>query len=348
MTSMMPTTPVASKRRSATANNSTSTGKLNTTPIRQYFSRRRTTNSHILDLPVNFVGIYSPWALFWGCVFLTVPVAYVYILLVLLRELCVSFPDTIYLPIQTYLPPAGRLIAAMSQSSRLLVEVWCGIEAVFYVCLKLHIQWLQTRDPLEASLSAAPLMELEDRRLLYQRMMDCAKDDPASHITGWFFDEPIASISQYDIRDFTAWSMFEGRNQEHLTSAELEQLEDFVDEVELRISLQMYGPVKPPAQDENENGKGDESESMIGDESESMIGDESDSILIQQENVHQGFDSGTKKESAVARNRPWRDNLPKPKKGECSTVQCVRIVRIHNSHREPKSPKCCSDAPLVV
>jgi hypothetical protein len=307
MTTTMPTTPLASKRRSATANTTAAAPAGSATPIRQYFSRRRTTTSNhdILDLPVNFVGIYSPWALFWGCIFLTVPVAYIYILLVLLRELCMSFPDTIYLPIQTYLPPAARLIAAMHQSSSLLVEVWCAIEAVFYVCLKLHIQWLQTRDPLEASLSAAPLMELEDRRLLWQRMMDSAKDDPVAFITGWFFDQPISSISQYDIRDFTAWSMFEGRNQEHLTVAELEQLEDFVDEVELRISLHLYGPVSP--HDDNENAKGDESDSTM-----------------QPENAQQGLDSARKEESAVTRNRPWRDNLPKPKKGEYTTVYSYR------------------------
>jgi hypothetical protein len=311
----MPTTPVASKRRSTNASNFNALAGSNT-PIRQYFSRRRTTtsNHHILDLPVNFVGIFSPWAVFWGCIFLTVPVAYIYILLVLLREVCHSFPDTIYLCIQTYVPPVGRLIAAMHQSSNLLVEVWCAIEAVFYVCLKLHIRWLQTRDPLEASLSAAPLMDLEDRRLLWQRMMDSAKDDPETFITGWFFDQPISSISQYDIRDFTAWSMFEGRHQEHLTVAELEQLEDFVDEVELRNSLHIYGPYVEPPEDENAQVKGDVD--VDGDESsESRLQPDDDN-----ENAQQSFDSGTKDESAVTRKRPWRNNLPKPKKGEYSTV----------------------------
>jgi hypothetical protein len=38
--------------------------------------------------------------------------------------------------------------------------------------------------------------------------------------------------------------MFEGRNLEHLTLEELEQLDDFVDEIEWRISLQMYGEVE--------------------------------------------------------------------------------------------------------
>jgi hypothetical protein len=319
MTTIAPTTPVPSKRRSANGNSNAAALAGSTTPIRQYFSRRRTTtsNHHILDLPVNFVGIFSPWAVFWGCVFLTVPVAYIYILLVLLREVCHSFPDTVYGTIQTYVPPVGRLIAAMHQSSNLLVEVWCAIEAVFYVCLKLHIQWLQTRDPLEASLSAAPLMDLEDRRLLWQRMMDSAKDDPVTFITGWFFDQPISSISQYDIRDFTAWSMFEGRHQEHLTVAELEQLEDFVDEVELRNSLHLYGPAEPQ-EDEKGEGEGDESSETKTTQAEN-----------DNDNAQQVFDSGTKEESVVTRNRPWRKNLPKPKKGEyCAVKYCVLYIRI--------------------
>jgi hypothetical protein len=51
------------------------------------------------------------------------------------------FPTLLSSPFQTYLPPAADSPAAiMHQSSRLLVEVWWPIEAVFYVCLKLHIQ----------------------------------------------------------------------------------------------------------------------------------------------------------------------------------------------------------------
>jgi hypothetical protein len=37
-----------------------------------------------------------------------------------------------------------------------------------------------------------------------------------------------------------AWSMFEGRNQEHLTADELRQLHDFVDELEWKISEHLY------------------------------------------------------------------------------------------------------------
>jgi len=84
-------------------------------------------------------------------------------------------------------------------------------------------------------------MDIEGRQVLWQRMMDCEVEDPVGFLRGWFFDQPLENIAKYDVRDFVAWSMFEGRHQEHLTDAELRQLELFVEEVELRIGLQLYG-----------------------------------------------------------------------------------------------------------
>jgi hypothetical protein len=40
--------------------------------------------------------------------------------------------------------------------------------------------------------------------------------------------------------------MFETRHQEHLTTAELRQLESFVEDLEYRISLQLYGEKSEP------------------------------------------------------------------------------------------------------
>ena len=84
--------------------------------------------------------------------------------------------------------------------------------------------------------------------------------NPVTWLSGWFFDEPIDNISKYDVRDFVAWSMFEGRHQEHLTSSEQEQLEDFVTEAELRISLFLYGKADDDDDDkEHENEKQNDS-----------------------------------------------------------------------------------------
>lgn len=216
--------------------------------LSRYFSRRKehALKEHLLLLnpgaEEKFVGIYSPVAVFWGIVFLTIPAAYIYIALVVLRELCRTFPQAIFASIQRYAPWLAYTVTALNQVSR-WVEIWCCLEAVFFIGLKLHIKWLQTRDPLEASLSAAPMMELLERSVLWGRMMECEASDPISFLRGWFFDQPLENISKYDIRDFITWSMFEGRHQEHLTEAELRQLERFVEEVELRFSLCLYGEV---------------------------------------------------------------------------------------------------------
>lgn len=195
----------------------------------------------------GFVGIYSAWAVLWGLLFLTVPLSYVYIALVLLREICRSYPSLLLeaSPPNSYVPSRilNSLVYYMQYRSWRPAEVWCWLEGAFYILVKIKIKWLQHKDPLEASLSAAPLLELDERATLWRRMIDAdVGSDPVGFLTGWFFDScPIEEITKYDVRDFCAWSMFEGRHQEHLTNDELRQLEAFVDEAEHRIGLQLYG-----------------------------------------------------------------------------------------------------------
>lgn len=157
---------------------------------------------------------------------------------------------------QTYLPWLASIITLTMQPVSKFVEVWCIMEGIYYVFAKLYILWLQCKDPLEASLSSAPMMELDDRQLLWQRMLETEEKDPVTFISGWFFDSALEHISKYDIRDFLAWSMFEGRNQEHLTSEELAQLERFVEDLEWRISIHLYGTVVE--EDEHENDESNE------------------------------------------------------------------------------------------
>ena len=71
--------------------------------------------------------------------------------------------------------------------------------------------------------------------------MTDTEDSFAEFLSGWFFDVPVDTISRYDVRDFLAWSMFEGRHQEHLTIWEVKQLESFCYELEYFISLELYG-----------------------------------------------------------------------------------------------------------
>lgn len=196
-----------------------------------------------LPMDLDAVGVWSPWAFLWFCCFMVAPIAYIYILLMLLRDLCLYFPSSVHVPLQTYVPWLAKLADHMNNASRIM-DIWCVIEALFFIACKLKIQYLQRKDPLEASLSAAPMMDPDDRKLLWDRMIESEQDDPAAFISGWFFDQPIEQISRYDVMDFICWSMFDGRNQEHLTTEELHELECFLEDVEYRISLNLYGQRK--------------------------------------------------------------------------------------------------------
>ena len=289
------------------------------TPLRHYFSRRSSLDKiTTTDLPFdnNAVGAYSPWGFFFGAVLLMAPLSYMYIVLILLRELCFNFPETIYQPIQHYLPWIAMVVSTMEKSSR-FVEAWCVIEAIFYVCLKLHIRWLQQMDPLERSLTSAPMLTPMERRQLWQRMVEAEADDPVSFITGWFFDQPLESISKYDLRDFVVWSMFEGRNQEHLTGEELDQLEDFVDEIEWRISLQLYGAEDEFKEDVHTDEKKDVRspvEQVLGEKAPPQEYERSDSLIL-------------KPKELVSLRRSDRYPRPKPPDGT-NVPDCVGMVRM--------------------
>ena len=257
--------------------------------------------------PEDYFGWTSPWAWLWGTIFLSIPVAYVYIGLVLLREICRALPAFASV-VEIYLPPLAQGLRMMSAVSW-VVEMWCILEGVFYVALKLHMRWLQTRDTLEASLSAAPLMDLTSRRVLWQRMMETEADDTAAWVRGWLLDahptrevlDDLKQISLADMKGFVCWSMFEGRRIEHLTIAESSQLDSFVHELQIRLSLQFYG-----ATDDSE---GDEDDMAIHNV------DESDAYSMESTQQREDFpalslDSGYD---------PWKVprfvHLPTPKKG---------------------------------
>lgn len=187
----------------------------------------------------NYLGWYSPWFFIIWCIFLIVPAAYIYIGLVVLRELCRQFPNTIYTFILYYTPYLANVIDHMKHVSW-FVEIWCYIEAIFYISLKLQIKFLNSYDPLETSLAAAPLMSNEQRATLWNNMLLFEQNKIVPFISGWFFDSSIYHISKYDIRDFISWSMYEGRHLEHLTLSELNQLESFVKDLEELITIELY------------------------------------------------------------------------------------------------------------
>lgn len=161
---------------------------------RRYFSRRPENKDLQLDEDEgSWVGILSPWALFYGSLFLLVPICYVYIALVLLRELCHVFPETLYEFLKLHAPNIAGMIEFLQDKSYRVVELWCWIEGIFFIGLKFQIRWLQRRDPLEASLSAAPIMDADERQQLWDFMLE-SEHDIIGVIRGWFFDEPLENI----------------------------------------------------------------------------------------------------------------------------------------------------------
>eukprot|EP00551_Chaetoceros_affinis_P013528 CAMPEP_0203686470 /NCGR_PEP_ID=MMETSP0090-20130426/49076_1 /ASSEMBLY_ACC=CAM_ASM_001088 /TAXON_ID=426623 /ORGANISM="Chaetoceros affinis, Strain CCMP159" /LENGTH=847 /DNA_ID=CAMNT_0050555695 /DNA_START=380 /DNA_END=2919 /DNA_ORIENTATION=+ len=226
---------------------------------RKYFSRKFASRVvwHELPLEKNARGINTPVGIFFLLMRLTVPLAYIYIFFILLREICNTFPDTCYSFLQNYIFPLHYIVQKMEKKSSFAVEIWVVTEALFYIVQILHIRYLQFKDPLEASLSAAPVATLYERDKLMNQVMDhIVDDDPVSFVRGWFFDVPLEDITRYDVMDFFAWCMFEGRNQEHLTEEEVGQLNWFVREVECRIGVFLYG-FKEDQQEEEEGAKED-------------------------------------------------------------------------------------------
>jgi len=228
------------RRRSSVQGNGSTTDWWSKT--NRYVSRRTSSKIRTNDLPMELdaIGFKSFWAYFWIFLFGVVPFCHVYIGLIVLHELCIAF-DSFQQTLQTYFSWLDAIATGLHARSSRTMEVWCLLEALFYLLIKAKIAYLQTRDPLEASLSAAPLLDPEERRRLWDRVVECEKDDPISFLRGWFFDVPLEQISRYDVFDFVCWSLFDGRNPEHLTLEECQDLEDFVQELEWLISLQLYG-----------------------------------------------------------------------------------------------------------
>ncbi len=147
-------------------------------------------------------------------------------------------------------------MARSMTSSSLAVEVWAAIEGIFYVILFLHRKYLNSLDTLELSLQSAPMLEIGERAELWELMIDSEVGECSKFISGWFFGEKIENLTRYDILDFLTWSLFEGRNIEHLTQEETDQLRGFVTDLEYMISIELHG-VEDDANEgvqESENG----------------------------------------------------------------------------------------------
>jgi hypothetical protein len=225
-----------------------------------FTTKKRSSKITTNDLPMekNAIGLLSRTGIFFACVKLTVPLAYVYIALILWRELCHSFPRTMLEGyFMTNYFQVGVWMARSMTSSSFAVEVWAVIEGLFYVILFLHRKYLNSLDTLELSLQSAPMLEIGERAELWELMMDSEDGECSKFISGWFFGEKLENLTRYDIMDFLAWSLFEGRNLEHLTQEETHQLRGFVTDLEYKISIELYGV------EEEAIGKSKESENAV-------------------------------------------------------------------------------------
>jgi len=72
--------------------------------------------------------------------------------------------------------------------------------------------------------------------------MDSVMDSGAGGwLCGWFDDCNLEDINRSEAFQFISWAFFEYRSPEHLSDAELQQLISFVNELEWRISIYLFG-----------------------------------------------------------------------------------------------------------
>ena len=222
-------------------------------------------------------------------------------------------------------------MARTMRSSSLAVEAWAVIEGIFYVCLVLHRKWLNSLDTLELSLRSAPMLEARERAELWEFMMD-SEEECVEFITGWFSGIKLEMLTKYDIMDFMSWSLFEGRNIEHLTHEELHQLRGFVSDLEYKISIELYGARKEGEESQGKNDTAAGKEEMEVDEIKTHREDGKTSIATEEDGEdnalvippspkrqhfmqHYGVQPGYSLDDAIKLKR--KANRQKPNKCEC-------------------------------
>jgi len=218
---------------------------------RLYLSRQFQTlvSDKDLPLPTNALGIKSPVGLILLIIRLSVPFSYIIATTFLLQTLftCEQFVSLSPTVTSFLLQPPPPTTIVWKFLNRIIIS-WSVVEVVFDIFQRIRFRWLQSISPIETSLSAAPIMEKHERTALWLKMMNQAEEDDGylpSFITGWFFDmDGLEDLTVYDVMDWITWSMFEGRNQEHLTDEEKVYVKEFVLDLEWRLSFHFYGEIK--------------------------------------------------------------------------------------------------------
>ncbi|CAB9502234.1 expressed unknown protein [Seminavis robusta] len=114
--------------------------------------------------------------------------------------------------------------------------VYLVLEVLFHVSMRIKLAYLQAKDPLVESLKAGGIMSLTQRKRHWNQTMNAVSDNPSKFFQDWFFGTKMEDLSIKDLRNFVAWSCFEGRLVEHLSPREMLQLDTFVRDALLRTN----------------------------------------------------------------------------------------------------------------
>mmetsp|Transcript_21694 Transcript_21694/g.45270 ORF Transcript_21694/g.45270 Transcript_21694/m.45270 type:complete len:758 (-) Transcript_21694:32-2305(-) len=218
----------------------------------QRFSRSAPSKVQTSDIPyMPLSSSLTPLGILFFVVNAVVPVCYSYVAMYSLRVLLDRAGLLSLLPEGGYARASFEAFEVMPWP----VNAWAVVEVAFYVFQKAKISYFQKLDTLAMSLNAAPMMTEEERDALFNKIVDAESDDPVSFIRGWFFDAELADIQRYDVMDFLCWSLFDGRNQEHLTEAEAGSLAAYLERMEEGVgkhlgsnfSFSNASPPLPPA-----------------------------------------------------------------------------------------------------
>lgn len=111
-------------------------------------------------------------------------------------------------------------------------------EATFYLAMKVKLAYLQSVDPQIAYLKAANIMTLSQRQVLWDRVMKAEADTMTEYFQTWFFGTSMDRVTVHELQNFISWCYFDGRNQEHLSEEEIQQLDKFISDAMTRMRKQ--------------------------------------------------------------------------------------------------------------
>jgi len=123
---------------------------------RRSFSRSQPSDVSTADLPLkkNARGIATPVGIFCFTIKLIIPVAYIYLFLVILRQIYQLFAQMMLQSrfLSAYVLPMVACISNFMKKSRTGLEVWLLLEALFFIYVKMVILVLRYKKLIKSKL----------------------------------------------------------------------------------------------------------------------------------------------------------------------------------------------------